>query len=112
MHTALLVSPHVSSDCGQAGRSAQALLTFPAIRGLRQSSDSFPPWPPLPLPELVWGSRIFGTYIAHRGYIILLGPQEAATGGITSPPSLHSPSLAGNVEHVGRPAIEFLDSQS
>lgn len=35
VHTALLVIPHVSFDCGQAGRSAQTLLTFPAIRGLR-----------------------------------------------------------------------------
>lgn len=33
--------------------------------------------------------------IANRGCVILLGTQEAAICGVTYPPSLHSPSLAG-----------------
>lgn len=99
VHTALLVSPHVSFKCGQTGRYGQALLIIPAdeLEAL-ESSDSFPSWLPLPLPALVWGSCIFGAAqeIEHskQEYIILLEPQEAAICGITSPPSLHSLSLA------------------
>lgn len=59
MHTALLVGPHISFDCGQIDKSAQALPTLPASGGLKQRVLIFS-WLPLLLPGLVWGSQVFG----------------------------------------------------
>lgn len=101
VHTALLVIPHVSFDCGQTGRSAQALLTFPAIRGLRNRVLFLSLLGcPCPYQDLFRVPASLGRLRKQDihstwGYIILLGPQEVAVCGITNPPSLHSPSLVG-----------------
>lgn len=94
MHSALLVCPHVSFNCGQMDKLAQALPTLPASGGLRQRvlvlSFLGCPCPTRNMRGFPGLWNILGNRTRQRGYIILLGPPEATVFGITSPPSPHS----------------------
>lgn len=114
----MLVSPHVSFDCGQIDKSAQAVPTLPASGGLRQRVLILSlSWLPLLLPGLIGGSRVFGasqerghskqvtsSCWGHRKHLSVASPTPFPSFQQGHRPEWHGPA--------GHRSLGFLDGQS